>query len=258
MKKHILFSTLFFITANLPAAEICLKEFEKFSQSQQLFQKDMREVVSDGHKETVFRNYSNPIGQWREIHRTEGKAPFVLELNDEKIVKHSFNEDCKLVSSDEPLPFILQKVFVTKTPEDWKNEDLRAVVNSGKKGMIYTWSPKFIYSVEWYPQAEKMAHAMGFEFVPVVDPRVSKNEIEAAFKHMQKISNDKRLERTFASWAKPKFHRNLSTDLYMRSGFNHFPVTYIYHHKKIHPRFITGVMTETDFVKMSKDYAGEL
>ena len=260
MKKQILISSIFLFTLNLQAAEMCKKEFDKFKVSHNLHSENLREVVSGDFRETVYRTISNPIGQWKEIHQTqaEDKPPYVLELSDEKIVKHSLTEKCEWLSSNEPLPYILQKVLETKMPEDWKNEDLRTLVYSGKKGMIYTWSPKFIYSVEWYPEAEKMAKAIGYEFVPVVDPRVTRGEIEAAFKHMQKLSKDKMIKRSFASWTKPEFKRNLSTDLFMRSGFNHFPVTYIYNNKKIHPRFITGVMTETDFVKMSKEYAGEL
>lgn len=171
------------------------------------------------------------------------------------LTRFSFDKFCTVVTKAEELPWELEDIFGRKTAEDWDNESLKALVNAGKKGMIYFWSPKFVYSVYDLPRMEKLAKKFGYEFTAVVDPRATKEEIEGALEVMRKKSHSK-VDRDVAS--KKSFLRSTSMDLYMRSGFNHFPVTYIYNNKNIHPRWITGIMKDNGVKVMADTFAGEL
>lgn len=233
---------------------LCQNEFMLFAQTSGLDSEVFRETVADRYDETVYRNLSNKIGSWSEVHLIEKKIPFVYKIDDEKMTKLSFDSSCAPTSELVAFPDHLEKVLSKTMPEDWKNEDLRQLVSKNKKGMIYSWSPKFTYSVLALPQMERLAQELGYEFTAVVDPRASREEILASLAKLPKPSIKK--FRMLAS--DKKFIRNASIDLFMRSAFNHFPVTFVYNNNKIHPRFVTGVMTDNGLKEIVKTYAGEL
>lgn len=238
----------------MAANMLCQKEFENFSKNSGLDGLQFRAESGDRYDEQVFRSLPLAIGEWSEVHISERKIPFVLKMDDEKLVKHSFSAACEPTMENAKWPDSLEAVFSRTMAEDWKNADLKKLVSTEKKGVIYSWSPKFTYSVLVLPKMEQLAHAMGYEFTAVVDPRASREEILASLKALPKQTSLKL--RSLAS--DKKFTRNMSLDLFMRAAFNHYPVTFVYNKGKIHPRFVTGVMTDNGFKKLVETYAGEL
>lgn len=231
----------------------CQKEFQKMA-AEKFWDKEMfREQVSS-YNETVYRNLSHTIGEWVEVHLKPKASAEVMLIKDTTLTRVTFNSSCDAQVKNENLPWDLDKIFNKKTAEDWTNDDLRNLVSSGKRGMIYYWSPKFTYSVYDLPRVEKLARKFGYEFTSVVDPRASKEEVEGALEVMKKYNHSK--IRGVAS--NKSFNRNLAMDIHMRGGFNHFPVVYVYNNKMIHPRWITGVMKDNGLRTMANEMAGEL
>lgn len=234
---------------------LCQKEFKQYIHTRQWDGEMFREIVGDSYKEKVFKNYPIEIGQWLEIRFTEKKAPTILELKDEEIIKHSFEKNCKISSYKQPWPWFLEKVFKTSTTKDWRNDDLKKLVSTGKKGFIYFWSPRFNYSVTDMPRVKQMAKDLGYDFTAIVDPRASEEEIKGAL-DVLKSKNKSIFNRSLASTH--DYKRGVSTDIYMRNGFNHFPVIYVYDNYQIHPKWITGVMNKEGLKEMAETFSKEL
>ena len=232
----------------------CESEFLKTAESEKMSKDSYREYPGTFNT-TVYRNFSHTIGEWAEVHMVEKSSPIIYSIKDSTIVKKTFDDKCKIVSTLQEWPWEMKKALTTKTNEDWGNAELSLQIASGKPGMIYYWSPKFVYSVYDMPRVEKLAKKLGYEFIAVVDPRASKEEVEGAMSVLKKSLKNK-TDRKLAS--AQTFARNVSTDLYMRAGFNHFPVTYVYNNKKIHSRWITGIMTDEGIHSMAATFAGEL
>ncbi|MFA6236384.1 MAG: hypothetical protein WC635_03565 [Bacteriovorax sp.] len=232
----------------------CKNEFQSLVVSAGIEKEHFRKDIGESYNETVYRSIPETIGNWAEVHLTEKKAPFIYKIVDEKIMKYSLNESCIANVENTQWPHYLEKILSNTMSEDWSNKDLKNLVNTGKKGIIYTWSPKYTYSLLALPQVQRLAKEMGLDFVAVVDPRSSKKEILASLKVLPKVESFK--FRNLAS--DKKFYRNISIDLFMRASFNHYPVVFAYSNKKIHPRFVTGLMTDQGFKDLVQTYAKEL
>ena len=175
----------------------CESEFLKFTESEKINHNLYREYPGTFNS-TVYRNFSQNIGEWTEVHMIEKSSPVVYSIKDTAIVKKAFDEKCKVVSSQQEWPWEMQKALTVKTNEDWGNSELSQQIASGKPGMIYYWSPRFVYSVYDMPRVEKLAKKLGYEFIAVVDPRASKEEVTGAMKVLQKsLKNNKRSKRSF-------------------------------------------------------------
>lgn len=235
----------------------CQKNFIELAKSKSWDQENYRQHVSGPYQQTVYRNLSKTLGQWIDVKFKEKAPPEIYQLNNTTIIHYSFNSSCEVITKNESWPWHLERVFLKKMDEDWTNEDLNKLVSSGKKGMIYYWSPRFSYSVYDLPRMEKLAAGLGYEFTALADPRASKEEILGALEVMRKKTKPLHYaNRQLAS--KQQFSRNISTDLYMRNGFNHFPTTYIYNKQKIHSRWIVGLMTDAGLKNMADTFSNEL
>lgn len=232
----------------------CVPQFEKFSSEMKLDTISFREEPGSSYKESVFRSLPKKVGVWTEIHLSEKSSPYILQIENDKMLKYSFDSSCSLRVTNELWPAHIEKFFSRTMPEDWGNNDLVNLISTQKKGVIYSWSPKFSYSVLMLPEVERQALSMGYEFISVVDPRASREEILESLKvlpkniakKMRALANDK------------KFNRNVSYDLFMRTAFNHYPVTFVYDKGQLHPRTIIGVMTEVGFRDLANTFVSEL
>lgn len=233
----------------------CMSEFKKYAASEKWSADKFGQQVADQFNVTAFRNYSQTIGEWTQLHLSEKESAEIIQISQNSFHKMGFDKDCKLVSLSKEWPWHLAEIFKRTSSEDWNNEQLRELVSTGKKGIIYYWSPRFAYSVEDMPRVEQLARKWGYQFTAVVDPRASRNEVEGALTKIQ-YKNKKTFSRSLASGK--NYLRNVSTDLYMRNGFNHFPVMYVYNNKKIHQRWVTGIMTENGLKEMFATFTTEL
>lgn len=246
--------------ASMPWEEVqdykCSSEFLQIVQKEQWGSQNYKQHVSMTPKTKIFRNFSKTIGVWHEIHLSPKESPIVYKINDNNLVKMSFNEKCEKSESKEKWPYEVESFLTTQSEDDFTNEALKSIIVSGKKGWIYFWSPKYTYSVTDMPRVERLAKELKMEFIPVVDPRASKEEIQAALEVLKSQDKEAMKMRTLASESALK--RNMSTDLYMRNGLNHFPVIYVYRKNQIHDRYITGVMTKEGLRSMTATFLKEL
>lgn len=233
---------------------LCKSEFEKLFNESGWNKETYREQVADHHDQKNFISESRVIGVWNQFEFRSKRSPEIIKILSTKLEKVSFDEKCKPVIAAEKLPWVLEKAFASKHSDDFNDESLKNLVSSGKKGVIYTWSPKFVYSVYDVSRLEKLVHATGFEFTALVDPRVSRQEAIESLRVADEKNNQ--FKRSLAS--EKYLSRNISMDIYMRDGFNHYPVMFIYNNKKIHKLFLTGIMRDQDILNMMNRFAKEL
>lgn len=194
--------------------------------------------VVDPDFETTAYRVSTHIGEWYELHVSEGKAPQLLTFSPESTHQISWNEkDChKDDLAQKPLQIFSQE----KDPEAlaFTDADLKKLLSSGKKGMIYMWSPHMVYSVEQSENYAAVARKKKMEFTAVLDPMVPVAEAAAAMKTQKKAVVGSRRIASVSDLRKLN-----SIDLYMREATLHFPTVFVYKNGKIHPHRIIGVLT---------------
>ena len=268
MRSVLLILTLFFATtyssSSLRAQSLmpwkafsqarCSGEFQKFADKEMWLNDKFSIQVPESYNKQTFRNQSKTIGVWVEIIFSEKESPIIVKINDDRFQSTGFDKNCQPEILDTKWPWHLSDVFESKNNNNWNNKNLKKIIASGKKGVIYNWSPRFAYSVGDLPRIEKLARRLGYEFTAVVDPRATQSEVTGALGSLAK--KHKTFERNLAS--AESYHRNVSSDLFMRNGFNHFPVIYVYGENKIHPRWVTGVMTDNGLKEMLSTYSAEL
>ena len=236
----------------------CKSEFNKVLIENKWSEEKFTNQIPSSFNQSAFRNMSQKIGDWIEVQVKADLSPEIVHLKDQKFKRFSFNSQCEVLSKDESLPWHLERVYNKKNNDmnNWDDEDLKKVVSQTAKGLIYYWSPKFAYSVVDIPRVEKLAKRLGLSFIPVVDPRASEQEISGALEVL--FNKEKKLSQSRALASKYIVNRNVSLDLYMRNGFNHFPVSFVFSEGRIHSRFITGVMTDAGEKALIQNYLSDL
>ncbi len=256
----IFFSWTFSAQASKPWEDLknlkCSTEFHSLVQKENWISQNYKQHVSMSPKVKVYRNFSSTIGVWHELHLSENEAPVIYKVNDNELMKLSFNKQCGVIETKEQWPYEVASFLSNQKEEDFTNASLKSVISSGKSGWIYFWSPKYTYSVTDMPRVERMAKEFKMEFIPVVDPRATQAEIEGALDVLK--SQDKEASKLRSLASESAMKKNMSTDLYMRNGLNHFPVIYVYSKNKIPDRYITGVMTREGLRSMSSTFIKEL
>ena len=206
----------------------------------------------------AMRFHPQKLGNWIEI-QNSSKIVVVRKFDGQKFNQYSFDEKCKMKDEIFQLPRHLTDIWKNKTIEDFDDEQLRKLVDDKGKKIFYLWSPTFSYSVEFYPYAEEYSRKMGASFIPLLDPSVNKIEALAALNRSFEIYNSKKnnsINRKLANSL--TMQKNYAFDFYMRFGFSHYPVMYLSQNGKIHPRWMTGVMTKNGFIRFSNQLFKEL
>jgi hypothetical protein len=96
--------------------------------------------------------------------------------------------------------------------------------------VIYVWSPRMVGAVQEAQHAQEAAQDSGAVFVPVLDPRVSPEQAQAA------------LERHPAAQRLLQATPMLCTADLPAQAFDHAPTLYVAAHGKLHPHRIIGIM----------------
>lgn len=217
-----------------------------------------RSTFPDSFVYEAFRFHPYFPTNWSEVQIS--KKDMIVRTYDGKDLKEAnIGSDCSLNFQKIDFPFELKKN--EKLDTDFDDQKLIVYLKTLKKNksaLFYLWSPKFSYSVTHYPFVEKYARDLGLEFIPLLDPRVNREESlrslnlaysdfwkKNALKH-RSLANQGSVAKTF------------SMDFYLRFGFSHFPISIVASNEKIHPRWITGVMTEKGFKAQVKKIIKEL
>lgn len=238
-------------------AGLCSKEATALAGKENWTGFRYQQEVAGRFNQQVYRNRPETPGNWVEwtIHPKESqRALEIITVKGNELKKYSFDKNCKSTVITAQWPWHLQKLYKEKRTEDWGDAEWKALVESGKNGIVYFWSPRFAYSVTELPRMEKLARKWNLEYTAVVDPRATHAEVTGALSTLKKEDQIR-----FRKLASDKTYlRNVSPDFFMRNGYNHFPVIHVYANKKVHSRWITGIMTEGGLKTMITDFTREL
>lgn len=256
----LLFGQAIFANSNYPwnsfQSKICDRKLNEFINQNQISNLNFREVLADTFSERAFRVNSLSIGQVFEIHfQNEKLSKIVKVLNEKMEIAEVNQQSCEFNFVEKKFPWYVQKAFEEKRENEFLDNDLRELVLAQNSGIIYFWSPKFSYSVEYLPEILKISKKLNLKLTVVADPRASKTEINQSINKVFNLKTNQMI-RAIASEDKIKIMK--SYDLFLRNGFNHFPVMYYYHNKKVHPHWITGLMTLGGMKEMTKSFAKDL
>jgi len=198
--------------------------------------------VADVSFDTQAFRASNEVGEWYELHVAEKDMPSVTFFSTAKMAEYKWDDKCHMTKAPGPgFEFFKQN---KKHPiENFSDADLKRVLKTNKKGVIYIWSPRMVYSVTEFTRFKTQIEKKGFEFIPVLDHAVAADEAMAALK---KAGVEFKV-RTAANVREPSsvdyYKRLNSVELYMRNANLHFPTLFVYGNGKLQSRRIVGVMT---------------
>ncbi len=154
------------------------------------------------------------VGLWAQISIDKEGVTFTKKTEGNAISQRFSGETC------------VPQIAIQAVPKDMlpaKNSlgdsELRKIVESGKTGVIYIWSPNMTLSPQGHHHVEAIAKKLGIEFNAYVDPAVNS----------QKVAKEAKKSRLPASSLKPM----MSFDLMMRGASLHYPATFIYKDGKI-------------------------
>lgn len=232
----------------------CVSEFKDYLKLNQLTNLNYQMRFGDYYNQKRFSASTGEIGKWLQIDIREKHSPEIVFTEGSVLHRLSYDKDCRPKYNEESLPNNLKDIFQAKSENDLTDQKLSSIISSGKKGIFYNWSPKFTYSVKDINRIAKLMKKNGYEFYPLLDPRVSLDEAKNSLNALQ--TQNFKWNRTIATEVNPV--RNISMDLFMRNNFTHFPVVYVFNNKQIHSRHITGIMKDKDLIKMLNEYTGEL
>lgn len=222
----------------------CKKQVE--AKLQKFFPKDQpqwRKVLGPAYDVTAFRSPTENVGEWIEMHVPDKGTPDFTFVSAKANVYHSWNaKNCKAKE-------VKEKGFTFFTPEKnpqgelFTDKSLANLLAGNKKGLIYIWSPRMVYSVTEFRNFRDVAKKKGWEFIALLDPQVSDSDAKAAASKYQLEYQGRRLA---------------SVDLYMREGLLHYPSVYVYNNGKLHPDRLIGVLTQKDLGDLAEQKMGEL
>jgi len=235
---------------------LCHNSLEKYLNDNHLKNESFREILADSYKERAYRTSTYEIANTHEFHFSESHLKKIIQIKNGKMNVAEINpKNCEINFKSSDFPWYVSKVFNQKRELEFTDQDLLQTILEKKKGLIYFWSPQFSYSVEYIPTIYQISKKLKLELILVADPRVSNEEINQAINKTFNLKTNS-LVRSIASNEKIKIMK--SYDLFLRNGFNHFPVMYYFSNKKIHPQWITGIMTLGGIRELTNKYEKDL
>jgi ribosomal protein L23 len=234
----------------------CGVELNQFTQKLQLETKNIHEVIADSHSQRAFRASTNIIGLFFEFHFNNQSLEKIVKIENEKLYVSKISpKNCSIAFTEEKFPYYLTTAFKENRENDFNDKNLSELIQTTNTGLIYFWSPRFSYSVEYLPEIFKISKKLNLNLTIVADPRATNLEIDQSINKVFNLKADK-IMRSIASTQNIKIMK--SYDLFLRNGFNHFPVMYYYSNKKIHPSWITGLMTYGGIKEMTHAFQKDL
>tara|TARA_R110000868_G_scaffold72133_6_gene210423 strand:- start:2371 stop:3099 length:729 start_codon:yes stop_codon:yes gene_type:complete len=154
------------------------------------------------------------VGLWAEVIVTK-KSVTLSKMTEVNAVSYHFEtEDCVPQIAIQAAP---KEAIPTAT--ELGDAKLKKIVESGKSGIIYIWSPYMTLSPKGYHHVAAAAKKFGVEMHTFVDPNANKVMVDKAVKKA----------RLPASVTMPM----QSFDLTMRGATLHYPATFVFKNGKI-------------------------
>lgn len=202
----------------------------------------------------LFRSPTEKIGQWVEMHFQDGGKTHLRFFSPTEVKEFvAVGTSCKIQETKAERPGYLKSAMGKK---NFTDKDLEKVLASKQKTLIYVWSPRMVYSLEFLGTFRKVAAKKGFQFIAVMDPNVPLTMAKlAAAKARISLRQDRMLASVDKKFQDASIHL-ASVELSMRNGMIHYPTSFVVANGKISNFRILGVKTE-DFILQNLNKAME-
>ena len=201
-----------------------------------------KQADASSYANKAYKMESKKIGHWVVFETNKDGIDLVTY---ESSVKNFFkfkNKDCK-ITEENVSEFKMFDEKIDKKAKPFTDSDLVKLIGQNKKGVIYIWSPRMVYSVNHSEDYFQLAQKNKFEFTSLLAHDVSFNEANEALKSKKQNFSGRKLA---------------SVDLYLRDATLHYPTFLVYNNGQIHSKRIVGINTPEDFQSLINQYATEL
>jgi hypothetical protein len=233
--KKILFLVLIFPSMLLASENIfkCEKKVkEYFLKNNLISELDFSQWVRMPESKPFERVYRKRIGigEWIEANiNTDGLDSKFYFINEMQTKLVSFDSYCQASVKNISLG-VLDK-FKNLDSSYFSNLDLKKITLSGKKYIIYVFSPRMIYSLTEMDRAYKIAKKQNAVFVPVF-----------SFEYKPNVEKIRQLAGSLSK--SMEFKKQGSLDLFLLQAEEHYPTLFVINNKKMSTKKIQGVMPD--------------
>jgi hypothetical protein len=124
------------------------------------------------------------------------------------------------------------RTFAKLSADSWTDARLGEVVDTGKKGFVYLWSPHMPYSIKGLNELPQLKKKLGAEIVVMLDPAAHERDAVAVVRQYK--------------FPKEYLARFNSMELYMRDALIHAPSMLPFGSKKLGTRLLPGYRKASD------------
>jgi hypothetical protein len=179
-----------------------------------------RRMVAPGKDAYSFSSPTGKLGVWVELHSEgDGQVRAVRMAEDTAMEMTWDTSNCH--------PQLTTQKFERPRSGSFSDEELRKLVNGGKAGVIYAWTPGMVYSMDAYADLKKVTSKLGLKLTLVMDPSAD----PASARKMSRAQgfplsgNDRRME---------------SVELLARGMNIHYPTLVVYADGKLADSEVVG------------------
>ncbi len=188
---------------------------------------DWTRVVDSKPNHKTYRSPTNNVGEWVEI--VAGEMPSVYQVTPRGIREFGWNlKTCEL---NKATAFEIESTFINISGPTFKDSDLKRIIEQKDRAIIYTFSPRMVYSIKYMDEMSDMAESLGYKFIPVLEPTY-------------KIGN---LGRKFPNVKNFKIQKAASVEIVMRQMLTHLPSSLVISNGHIMDPIIIGVKSKDEY-----------
>jgi hypothetical protein len=125
------------------------------------------------------------------------------------------------------------------TSGSFRDEDLESLIQSGKAGVFYSWSPHMPLSLDGLEQVASAAKQLGVELVVLQDPIADPKGIEAALPIIKKLKLQSRVL--------------AAQELAFRGFTTHYPNVMVFGKGQLVSRMFPGLTTRNGYLKFVRE-----
>jgi len=200
------------------AVEKLLSEWEVAS--------DWRRQVDPGPGGRTYRSPTQKFGVWIELQAQANGSSEAYRISASGVVRVGWNpKNCE--------PHLTTTNSVKPEPgRMFTDKDLKTLLDSQGRGLIYVWSPGMVYSVRFMKDVEKVAKKHGLKVSMIVDPHLGADRARRILASTGIKREDPRLE---------------SVELLARNFATHYPTAIVYAKGKLSERELIGAYSNEEF-----------
>lgn len=190
--------------------------------------------AADGSK--VSQTPTEVTGAWI-IKIESATEPLKIKLvQPRETLVYRLDGNCQESVSTEESNVLDFKKIAAKPKNYFTDENLNELIRFGR-GVIYVWSPRFVYSVEKFAEVKKLAQDQGLTFTAILTRDTSPAELKNA--QVKKIN--------------APIVYNASIELLMQKSDLHLPTLFIYSKGKLADVPVVGIYTTEAMKSLLRD-----